>query len=354
MQKKRQTDEVLLKKVRNLSQDLFNAIGPAGEKELYAFYRSRLETWLSELKSYKSKVDVGRFPGKSTIEKSLLTLQRLLGNSDSVDFFKEVVDNSNDYLDLEEDYRDLNEFFTNQLHSWQQLQQALRRFDKNRNALEKNDSARKALAELQAIESHASPYNQLHKVSGLVETVEAVNVSILTEQREQALVAIDQKIALLQAEIAKSGIESPELSNRLLRPLQLLKAEAETETSLAHIYQLESQTAEERLQDGIFELERAIQSEVDRQQKLQQQADKAAQQAAQGSNQIKEERTPPLVPVKPVAPPKPVVEIAATSVFNKLGNGVYLESQSDVERFVEALKAELVAAIQQEKRIRIR
>ena len=93
---------------------------------------------------------------------------------------------------------------------------------------------------------------------------------------------------------------------------------------------------------------------MDRQQKLQQQADKAAQQAAQGSNQIKEERTPPLVPVKPVAPPKPVVEIAATSVFNKLGNGVYLESQSDVERFVEALKAELVAAIQQENRIRIR
>ncbi|HIE4454606.1 TPA: BREX system P-loop protein BrxC [Pseudomonas aeruginosa] len=354
VQKKRQTDEVLLKKVRNLSQDLFNALGPAGEKELYAFYRSRLETWLSELKSYKSKVDVGRFPGKSTIEKSLLTLQRLLGNSDSVDFFKEVVDNQNDYLDLEEDYRDLNEFFTNQLHSWQQLQQALRRFEKNRNALEKNDSARKAMVELQAIESHASPYNQLHKVSGLVETVEAVNVSILTEQREQALAAIDQKIALLQAEIAKSGIESAELSNRLLRPLQLLKAEAETETSLAHIYQLESQTAEERLQDGIFELERAIQAEVDRQQKLQQQAEKAAQQTAQGSNQVKEERTPPPVPVKPVAPPKPVVEIAATSVFNKLGNGVYLEAQADVDRFLSALKAELDAQIQQGKRIRLR
>lgn len=65
VQKKRQTDEVLLKKVRNLSQDLFNALGPAGEKELYAFYRSRLETWLSELKSYKSKVDVGRFLAKA-------------------------------------------------------------------------------------------------------------------------------------------------------------------------------------------------------------------------------------------------------------------------------------------------
>ncbi|MNO98393.1 hypothetical protein D3C76_901380 [compost metagenome] len=234
MQKKRQTDEALLKKARNLSQDLFNALGPAGEKELYAFYHSRLESWLSELKSYKSKVDVGRFPGKSNIEQALLTLQRLLGNTDSVDFFKEVVDNQNDYLDLEEDYRDLNEFFTNQLHSWQQLQQALRRFDKNRSALEKNDSARKALAELQTIESHASPYNQLHKVAGLVEIVEAVNLSILTEQRQQALAAIEQKIALLQAEIAKSGIDSAELSNRLLRPLQLLKADAERPARRTH------------------------------------------------------------------------------------------------------------------------
>ena len=93
---------------------------------------------------------------------------------------------------------------------------------------------------------------------------------------------------------------------------------------------------------------------MDRQQKLQQQAEKAAQQAAQGSNQIKEERTPPPVLVKPVAPPKPVVEIAATSVFNKLGNGVYLEAQADVDRFLSALKAELDAQIQQGKRIRLR
>ncbi|MCQ4322166.1 hypothetical protein [Stutzerimonas stutzeri] len=81
---------------------------------------------------------------------------------------------------------------------------------------------------------------------------------------------------------------------------------------------------------------------------------KAVEQAAQGGSQVKEERAPAPVPLKPVAPPRPVVEIAATSIFNKLGNGLYLESQGDVERFVAALKAELEAAIQQEKRIRIR
>jgi len=55
-----------------------------------------------------------------------------------------------------------------------------------------------------------------------------------------------------------------------------------------------------------------------------------------------------------VSPPGPVVEIAATSVFNTLGNCLYLDSQGDLERFVAALKAELGTAIQQEKRIRLR
>ncbi|MNH14984.1 hypothetical protein D3C79_745890 [compost metagenome] len=57
---------------------------------------------------------------------------------------------------------------------------------------------------------------------------------------------------------------------------------------------------------------------------------------------------------KPVTPPKPVVEVAATSVFNKLGNGLYLESQNDIERFIEALRVELEVAIKQDTRVRIR
>ena len=53
---------------------------------------------------------MGRFPGKATIEQLILTLERLLSNDDSFDFFKQVVDKKDDYLDLEEDYRDIHEF----------------------------------------------------------------------------------------------------------------------------------------------------------------------------------------------------------------------------------------------------
>ncbi|UIF86260.1 BREX system P-loop protein BrxC [Cupriavidus sp. UYPR2.512] len=352
VQKKRQTDEALLRQMRNLAQDLFNALGPAGEKELHEFYRSHLDTWLANFKSYKSKTDVGRFPGKDTIERSILSLQRLLGNTDSVDFFKAVIDNKNDFLDLEEDYRDLHEFFSNQLHTWQQLQQALRRFEKNKQPLGMDDGARKALAELHAIEHCAAPYDQLYKVAVLVETVESVNAAILTDKRNHALTLVDERIAQLQAEIAKSGIDTPELSNRLLRPLQLIKAELESETSISAIYMLQEQTAGERLDDGLFELERTIQAEAERQHKLEQERAKAAQ-VANPNNQDKEDRSPAPA-AKPVAAPKPVVEVAATSVFNKLGNGIYLETQRDIVSFIDALKAELESVIKQDKRIRIR
>ena len=310
--------------------------------------------WRTNLEKYKATVSAGRFPGKESIEQALLSLQRLLSNTDSVDFFKAVVDNKDDLLDLEEDYRDLHEFFTNQLHTWQQLQLALRRFDKNKPALDKDEKARKALAELKAIEQNTTPYGQLHQVATLVETVETINAAILAEKRQHALARVDEKIAQLQSEIAKSGIETAELSNRLLRPLQLVKADLETETSIANIYMLQTQTADERLNDGVFDLERAIQAEVERLQKLQEEQAKAAQ-AANTANGVKEDRAPALVPTsKPVAPPKSVVEVAATSVFNKLGNGLYLESQSDIDRFIDALKVELESAIKQDKRIRIR
>lgn len=349
--KKRQTDEMVLKQARDLTQDLFSAMGPATEKELFEFYTGHFSEWLRNLNSYKSKTDVGRFPGKGVIEQSILTLERLVSNDDSFDFFKEVVERKNDCLDLEEDYRDLHEFFTNQIHTWQQLQQALRRFDKNKQALAKNEQAKTAFEELQSIESAESPYGMLHKVAGLVSAVESINEAILTEKRTHALQRVDAKIQQLEGEIEKSGIATPELCNKLLRPLQLVKADLETETSISGIYMLQTETAGERLDDGLYELERAVQAEIERRAEEEPSA-KAKQDGSSSTDTGEPNQEKPAEP--PVVKPKPVVEVAVTSVFNKVSDSVYLESESDIDKFIEALQLELKAAIDSDKRVRIR
>ncbi|MGE9772662.1 BREX system P-loop protein BrxC [Acinetobacter baumannii] len=354
--KKRQTDDQVLKQARQLTQDLFSAMGPATEKELFEFYLQHFKTWLANFKSYKSKTDVGQFPGKKVIEKSILTLERLLANSDSFDFFKAVVENKDDYLDLEEDYRDIHEFFTNQMPSWQQLQQALRHFEKNKQALGGDDVAKKALSELHRIATLESPYGLLNKVTDLVRTVESVNEQLLTEKRNQAIEHIDDKIKQLEAEIKNSGIATAELSNKLLRPLQLLKTDIEVETSLSTIYMLQTQTAVERFDEALYELEREVQTEIQRQAK----AAQLAQSKAESVTSTATTASPvaaaasPVQPVTAVVPPKPVVEVDVASIYSKSSSSVYLETEESVDQFVDALKAELKKIVGDKKRVRIR
>lgn len=356
--KKRQTDDQVLKQARQLTQDLFSAMGPSTEKELFEFYVQHFNSWLAHFKSYKSKTDVGQFPGKQVIEKSILTLERLLANSDSFDFFKAVVENKDDYLDLEEDYRDIHEFFSNQMPSWQQLQQGLRNFEKNKQALGTDEQAKKALSELHRIAKLDAPYGLLNKVAELVRTVESVNERLLTEKRSKAIELIDDKIKQLDAEIKNSGIYTAELSNKLLRPLQLLKSEIDVESSLSTIYMLQTQTAVERFDEALYELEREVQAEIQRQAKAAQLAQSKAESMASSAT-ISSPATsePAAIPVKPaiaVVPPKPVVEVDVASIYSKTSSSVYLETEESVDQFVAALQAELKKIVSDKKRVRIR
>lgn len=360
--KKRQTDESVLKQARQLTQSLFSSMGPVTEKELFEFYRLQLSKWLTNLKSYQSKADVGRFPAHttSTITQSILTLERLLSHSESFDFFKQVIAKKNDYLELEEDYRDIHEFFSQQISTWYALQQALREFEPNRQLLKLDVEAAKALTALQEIASAASPYGLLNQVSGLVSRIKAVNERLLAERRAAAVLQVEARIKQLDVEIDKSSIRSPELSNRLLRPLQLLKVELEKQTSVAEIYLLQEKTASAQFDEALdqLELEQAIHAERERE-RIALAAQAAALAAAKADNTAPQGVAVPAVPVAPipspvVVKPKPVVEVTAADIYGKVCKGVYLDSDVAVDQFVDALRAELKQLVDQQNRVRIR
>jgi len=373
VQKKRQTGDAVLGKARNLTKDLFTRLGPTGEKELFAFYRDHLGQWRDNLQSYQSKTEVGRFPGRSTIESALLELDRLLRHDDSFDFFNEVTARDNDLLDLEEDYRDLHEFFTRQLPTWQQLDQALTRFQPNRPALEKDAEASKALIELNHIYASEAPYGMLQKVAGLIHTVDEVNRRLLEHKREHAIDRVERRIANLSAEIFKSGIGTPELSNQLLRPLQLLKQEIETATGIAQIYLLQGETAAEREQDGLDALHHAQEEEAKRQNAARKTIDSTSgtdrdaeprdnsgtslgETTRLGETTSLGQTTGPgeiREPRPAVIPPKPVINVNVSQVLSHALDGVYLETQQEVDAFLDALKRELEDAIRANKRIRL-
>jgi hypothetical protein len=367
--KKRQTDENVLKQARNLTKNLFSSMGPAAEKELFAFYSQHINQWLSNLTSYKSKTDLGGFPGEKTIAGGILTLQRLLNHDDSFDFFKHVVTNKNDFLDLEEDYSNIHEFFTNQLTIWQQLKTALINFDRNKQILDKDVSSAKALVALKNIQTNDAPYNLLSKVAGLINTVKQVNDAEVEAKRAHALNRIDHKILLLQQELIKSGIDTSELSNRLLRPLQQVKEELQVQNSIPQIYMLQTQTADDYFDDGLKLLESEVLKEQQRriaaEQKIKEQQlkdeqaakdRKATQGLVEGTGK-KGNPAPALKPIPAPAPlvkPKTVAEVSISKVYDSVLTDAYIETPEQAEQFINELKQQLDAAIQKGSKVRIK
>ncbi|MGO3346439.1 MAG: BREX system P-loop protein BrxC [Marinomonas sp.] len=372
--KKRQTDENILKQARNLTKDLFSSMGPAGEKELFEFYTQEINEWVQHLSSYKSKTDLSGFPGGKTIEQSLMKLQRLLSHDDSFDFFKQIITNKNDYLDLEEDYRDVHEFFSNQLTIWQQLKTAISNFDRNKQILDKDVKAAAALTELKRIRDSDAPYNLLSKVTGLIDTVRKVNDAEVEAKRTHALERIDHKIMQLQQELKHSGIETPDLSNRLLRPLQQVKDDLQTQSSIPQIFMLQTQTADEHLDDGLELLHNEITKEQQRrlaseqaqalseQSKVEQSKTKqaaAASSSVQGINEKpaalnRQEPTSAMAAPAPLVKPKKVAEVSITQVYDSVLSSAYIETPEQAEQFISELKQQLDAAIREGSRVRIK
>ena len=359
--KKRQTDENVLKQARNLTKELFSSMGPAAEKELFEFYTGHFTQWLSHLKSYKSKTDLGGFPGGNTIANATLLLERLLANDDSFDFFKQVISNKNDYLDLEEEYHDVHEFFTNQLTIWQQLKAAIINFDKNKQALEKDPKAAPALVELKRIQASDTPYNMLNKVSGLIAVVSQVNDALVADKRDHAIERVEQKIASIKEEVKNSGIGSDELSNKLLSPLQLVKQELSSEVSIPQILMLQSTTADDCVDEALAQLNVAVEEE-EKKRKAEARKHEMALQAAQNNDIGNGGGSPVAIPTKEIIKPAPaplvkskqVVDVSVSVVQSKVSKGVYIESAQDVKAFINALEKELTDAISTDKRVRIR
>lgn len=166
-----------------------------------------------------------------------------------------------------------------------------------------------------------------------------VNQRIIDQHQHQAVASVDSRIAQLRTAIDNSGIATADLSNELLRPLQLLKEQIRNEATVAGIHLLESRTLDDLLEESADALERAI---------------TAATAKATPPPATSSDRKNVQEPATPAPPPRPVVDVQPGRIFSQTCNGLYLESDEDVKRFLSKLEQELRQALASNGRIRIR
>ena len=312
---RRTADPKAVQNARSLGKQVFAEMGPDGEDAVCLFLQNKLKTWQTSLRDYKPLADTGHYPGKQEIDKGLALIGKLVAFDESYKFIEEFTKHRNDLLDLADQFHDVEQFYDHQRRTWDKLRRAYEQFQRNRLELERDEQAAPALGRMHDILTAPSPYGLIKDADGLIDTVGAVNTSLVSARREQALEKMSSHLATLTQNLEAAKADAA-VQTACSGPLEALRQRVETEESLAHIVQIEGEAlnafdaANQRLEDFVKSV-----------------AERDA------SVSYKKQR---------------VIEPA------KLAAAAYLETMDEVESFLDALRQELENAIQQNERIQIR
>ena len=303
-----------VQKARELGRDVFSEMGPEGEEALFEFLKGRLGDWRDKLSQYHTQADTGSYPGAGDIADGLSLLKALLAPEDSNRFLAGLNEHRSDLLDLADGFHDIEHFYEHQRPMWDKLRAALSRFRLNQMELERDESAGAALRRMGEVLAAPSPYELVKEAEELIRTVSEVNERLLSERRVQVLATIAEQTASVRAEVSTAGGDDS-LKTTCLTPLENLAKRVTTHDSLAHIGQAEFEAV--RLKD------------------------KALTQVEQYLARKEEQDKPVVKPRRVVSP-------------GKFVTSSYLESQDDVDAFLEDLRKELADALAKNERIEIR
>ncbi len=326
IRKRETSDPKAIQNARNLGKDLFAEMGPDGEDGLCTFLQTKLKGWHVTLSGFKQLAGTGNYPGGDEVTQGLTLISPLLADKDSKKFVERFNTLKKDLLDLADHFHDLEHFYDHQKPTWEKLRKAHAAFQLNRLELEKDAQASPALKRMQEILSAKSPYGLIKEADALINSVNAVNSSLLNGRRTQAIAKIDVVIATLNKDVAAAQGEAG-LRTACLKPLEVLKDQVQKEESLAHITQAEGEAVKEfdvavgRIEDFLRKL--------------------AEQKKPNDDGSVKVTPPPPVKKQRIVKP----ADIVKTT---------YLETSEDVNGFLDALRQELEQAIANNERIQIR
>ena len=329
---KRQTvDRGSLQKARGIAKDVFEAIAPDGEDALTAHIRGQLGSWQSDLSGWKPLAETGNYPGSTAIADAQGVIAKALNIQDSYKFLNHFIELEDDFVDLADSISELRNFYKSQKPTWEKLRASRQRFELNHYELVKDGDAATALKSIDDILESDKPYGKIKDAGALIGRVEEVNKALLDQRRKQAIEKIDEHIGKVKAELDEVGA-APELRNKCLHPLQVLKSGIETEESVAHIYQ--RQGAARDATDEAFDS-----------------IDKAARTVV--TKGMGEGEQAPLDGPEPVVK-KPPTKTRRVVEPSHLAGATYLETKEDVVAFIEKLRKELEEAIENNERVEIR
>jgi energy-coupling factor transporter ATP-binding protein EcfA2 len=353
----RQHSDAQLRKVKQIAKNLFHKPFNGNDKELAELFVSHFEQWEKDLKVFQQQANsVSMCPGKKVIDKGLQLMAGLTELPSDYVLIERIIQDSDQLDEFAEDLEDLSDFFTRQFDTWKQLAIALNsKFKANIQVLEKDAEASPALKKLNEIFESDNPYNQLKDVSVLISKVEKANQAILEKRRTHALARVDVRIQLIESELNNSHANS-ELCNKALYALQDCRKQIQSTQVLAEI--VAGQADSKELETDALELINLYLQQQQKLIKLQLLEKKRLEDANKVAAKGEKVEPSPGQPAKPEPAPitapkvtsKPIKTLDPTDIDAAPG---FIETQEQIDTYLNALRNELETAIKEGNRVRL-
>ncbi|MBI5192441.1 MAG: BREX system P-loop protein BrxC [Nitrospirae bacterium] len=304
-------DVAHIEKARRLGQEVFGQMGSDKELPLYQFLRQQLEGWRDSINQHKTLADTGKYPGLKDIQEISRLVELLLDGQDSFEFIGRILENRDGLITAANTFADINGFYIKQRPQWDELRDAMARFEINSFDLENSEDIKTALIRMRDILAAPAPYGIIREAASLIQKVDQANDKLLADARGKA----SNVISTLAERFVKEaeGIKAlPKDIERTSRAYTSVGERLESEESIANINRL----ADEAKNIFVAEMNSLVKT--------------VANDA--GGHQVREVQ---------------IVHIRSEA------SKPYLESDADVDEFIDNLSGRFKKAIKDGKRIRV-
>lgn len=330
IEKREKANDKQKKAVREVMKALFKTTPSSDEDD--AIVKS-FQQYAANLKNDLEKLEIHyrnepSYPGEHIVKEGKALLLDMLAIQHATEFFKTVDSKKAQLLDFAEDVEPIQDFFDgDQLAIWNRSLKLLKIYNESKTFIV-NSEIEMVIEQIQGIMKKVVPYSDIRKIPDMLDTFADLYGNILNEMAKPIFTAIQEARKRVITEL--EGKECKEqFSPKVVHRFEELEQKAETCNNVATLQNIkvEADALKVRLLNEILAEEARIQAE-------------------------KQPKKPPMIvadgPETVIETPKPKTKTQKTVSIKSINTEATwrIETEEDIERYVEALKRTLKQRIE--------
>ncbi len=325
IQLKKKVDLTLIKAAREIGRNIFACANlPDEEDGLYHKLQELIGEEIATLKQMRDKYEHYNYPGEDVVNTGYKLMQELREIKDTYSLLVAVKEQNNTLLDYQEDIAPVKGFFENQVDKYNEALN-FKAFYYNNEVYLGDKAIQQGINKLQTILEAAEPYSYIKDIPALLSVIKN-QADLLLEQKKAAVkTSIETEQAVIDKEINKETI-SASLAGDIRGSFQRLLNKLDEASDFIQLDALKAQSQD---------LTASSLERIDRER-----ARKIPVTPPPGSNGV------------PVDPPR-VKGTQQVRLIDIARNKSILETEDDVDEYLQLVKKELLQVLKANKRIRL-